>query len=247
MSAPPPPSSGPASISVLCPALLPQCRSRPPALPLWRTLPAMPPRPRPRLPVLHGAPPPNIRHANRHNYGCRLDPHRRFRARLPLAQRRWCYHRGQRACRRPRPSGLPDVHRRPLWSTLADMSSQTPAPGFSTTRPLVADTTWASPTPSTDSTLAFTIAAIQAALATSQERERAASRALEQECALAATLTAQMATVQRLVIGPPPVAQETPPPTQRLPMPLDSTLTISPLSTPRRPDYTTSGPSCPSL
>ena len=38
------------------------------------------------------------------------------------------------------------------------------------------------------------IAAIQAALAASQERKRAASRALEQERALATTLTAQMAT-----------------------------------------------------
>jgi hypothetical protein len=85
-----------------------------------------------------------------------------------------------------------------------------PPPGFSTTRLLVADATWASPPPSTDSTLASTIAAIQAALAASQERERAASRALEQERALAATLTTQMATAQRLVIGPPPVDQETP-------------------------------------
>jgi hypothetical protein len=82
-----------------------------------------------------------------------------------------------------------------------------PPPGFSTTRSLVADATWASPPPSTDSTLASTIAAIQAALAASQERERATSRALEQERALAATLTAQMATAQRLVIGPPPVDQ----------------------------------------
>ena len=59
------------------------------------------------------------------------------------------------------------------------------------------------------------IAAIQAALAASQER--AASRALEQERALAATLTAQMATAQRLVIGPPPVDQETPLPTPEAP------------------------------
>jgi hypothetical protein len=61
------------------------------------------------------------------------------------------------------------------------------------------------------------IAAIQAALATSQERERATSRALEQERALAATLIAQMATTQRLAIGPPPVDQETPPPTPEAP------------------------------
>jgi hypothetical protein len=61
------------------------------------------------------------------------------------------------------------------------------------------------------------ITAIQAALATSQERERAASRVLEQERALAATLTAQMATAQHLVIGPPPVDQETPLPTTEAP------------------------------
>jgi hypothetical protein len=61
------------------------------------------------------------------------------------------------------------------------------------------------------------IAAIQAALAASQERERAASRALEQERALAATLTAQMTTAQRIVIGPPPVDQETPLPTPEAP------------------------------
>jgi hypothetical protein len=115
--------------------------------------------------------------------------------------------------------GLPSYPtcRRPHRSTLADTSPQTPAPGFSTTRPLVTDATWASPPPSTDSTLASTIAAIQAALAASQERERAASRALEQEHALAATLTAQMAIVQRLIIGPPPVDQETPPPTPEAP------------------------------
>jgi hypothetical protein len=64
-----------------------------------------------------------------------------------------------------------------------------PPPGFSTTRSLVADATWASPPPSTNSTLASTIAAIQAALAASQERERAASHALEQERTLVATLT----------------------------------------------------------
>jgi hypothetical protein len=99
---------------------------------------------------------------------------------------------------------------------------------------------------STDS-MSSAIAAIQAALAASRERERATSRTLEQEHALAATLTAQMATAQRLVIGPPSVDQETPPPTQRLPMPLDSMPTTSPLSTPRRTVYRTSGPSCPSF
>jgi hypothetical protein len=90
-------------------------------------------------------------------------------------------------------------------------------PRFSTTRPLVADTTWAPTALSTDTTMSSSIAAIQAALAAPQEREHAVSRALEQERALAATLTAQMATAQRLVIGPPPVDQETPPPTPEAP------------------------------
>jgi hypothetical protein len=54
-----------------------------------------------------------------------------------------------------------------------------PPPGFSTTRPLVADVTWASMTLSTDPTMSSPIVAIQAALPASQERERAASRSLE--------------------------------------------------------------------
>jgi hypothetical protein len=66
-------------------------------------------------------------------------------------------------------------------------------PGFSTTRPLAADATWTSTTPSTDSALASTIAAIQAALEALKERERATTRALEQERTLGATLAAQMA------------------------------------------------------
>jgi hypothetical protein len=65
-----------------------------------------------------------------------------------------------------------------------------PPPGFSTTQPLVAGTTWAPTTLSTDPTMPSAIAAIPAALAASQERERAASRALEQERTLAAALTA---------------------------------------------------------
>jgi hypothetical protein len=86
-----------------------------------------------------------------------------------------------------------------------------PPPRFSTTRPLVADATWSSTTLSTDSTMSSAIAAIQAVVAASQERERTAS------LALAATLTAQMATAQRLIIRPPPVDQETPPPTSEAP------------------------------
>jgi hypothetical protein len=61
------------------------------------------------------------------------------------------------------------------------------------------------------------IAYIQAALEASKERERAATRALEQERTLGATLTTQMATAQRLLTGPPPVSQETPPPTPEAP------------------------------
>ena len=66
--------------------------------------------------------------------------------------------------------------------------------------------------------MASTIAAIQAALTASQERKRAASRALEQECALAATLTAQMATAQRLILGSASVVHEAPPPTPEAPL-----------------------------
>jgi hypothetical protein len=61
------------------------------------------------------------------------------------------------------------------------------------------------------------IAYIQAALEASKEHERAVTCALEQERTLGATLTTQMATAQRLLTGPPPVAQETPPPTTEAP------------------------------
>jgi hypothetical protein len=71
--------------------------------------------------------------------------------------------------------------------------SRKPPPGF-TTRPLVADATWAPPTPSTDSALATALATIQAAVAASQERERAVSLAWEQERAMGQALTTQVAT-----------------------------------------------------
>jgi hypothetical protein len=61
-------------------------------------------------------------------------------------------------------------------------------------------------TPVADSALVAAIATIQAAVAASQERERAAFLALEQERAMGATLIAQMATVQRLILGHLPVA-----------------------------------------
>jgi hypothetical protein len=54
-------------------------------------------------------------------------------------------------------------------------------------------------------------------LEASKERERAATRALEQERTLGATLTAQMATAQHLIIAPPTVVIETPPPTPEAP------------------------------
>jgi hypothetical protein len=119
-------------------------------------------------------------------------------------------------------------------------------PGFSTTRPLVADATWTSAMPSIDSALASTITTIQAALEASKERERAATRALDQERTLGATLTAQMATAQRLIIGPLRSLLRHHRPPQRLPTPLDSTPITSPLSTPRSPVSTTSSPSYPS-
>jgi hypothetical protein len=84
----------------------------------------------------------------------------------------------------------------------------------------LSDTTWTSPrvvAPSTDSALVAAIATIQAALAASQERGRAVSRAVEQERAMGAALTAQMATAQ-LIRGPPPVIPESPPPTPEAPI-----------------------------
>jgi hypothetical protein len=71
---------------------------------------------------------------------------------------------------------------------------------------------------STDSALVAAIATIQVALAASQERGHAASRALEQERAMSAALTAKMATTQYLILGPPPVIPETPPPTPEAPI-----------------------------
>jgi hypothetical protein len=65
----------------------------------------------------------------------------------------------------------------------------------------------------TDLALLVAIATIQAAVAASQEHERATSLALalEQERATGAALIAHMATAQRLILGHPPVAQVAPP------------------------------------
>ena len=63
---------------------------------------------------------------------------------------------------------------------------------------------------STDSALVAAIATIQVALAASQERGHAASRALEQERAMSAALTAQMATAQHLILGHRSVVPKTP-------------------------------------
>eukprot|EP00267_Zea_mays_P041738 XP_020393663.1 vegetative cell wall protein gp1-like [Zea mays] len=62
--------------------------------------------PRPLLPVLHGVPPPNSSHA--HCRGCSRSPGplHRLRARIPLAQRYRCHHRGQRAPPSPSPPDL---------------------------------------------------------------------------------------------------------------------------------------------
>jgi hypothetical protein len=62
--------------------------------------------------------------------------------------------------------------------------------------------------PAIDSSLVAAIATIQAVVAASQEREHAASLALEQERAMGAALTAQMATAQRLILDHPPVTLE---------------------------------------
>jgi hypothetical protein len=70
----------------------------------------------------------------------------------------------------------------------------------------------------TNPALLAAIATIQAVVAASQERERAASLALEQERATGAALTAQMATVQRLILGHPQVAQVASPVTPETPL-----------------------------
>jgi hypothetical protein len=83
------------------------------------------------------------------------------------------------------------------------LHSRRPPPGFTLT-------TLAPMTPAVDPALVTTIAMIQATVAASQERERAASLALEQERALGAALTTLMATAQRLLVGRPSVAREDP-------------------------------------
>ena len=52
-------------------------------------------------------------------------------------------------------------------------------------------------------------------MAASQEREHAASLPLEQERAMGAALTAQMATARRLILDHPPVTHEAPPVTPK--------------------------------
>jgi hypothetical protein len=88
--------------------------------------------------------------------------------------------------------------------------SRQPPPGFPTNRQPVADVTWAPTAPSTDSALVSVLATIQAVVAASLERQRAASLAWEQERAMGHALTTQLANVQRLLLGrdpsPPPVA-----------------------------------------
>jgi hypothetical protein len=66
--------------------------------------------------------------------------------------------------------------------------------------------------------LVTAIATIQEIVAASQEREHAASLALEQECAMGAALTTQMATVQRLILGHPSDDPAAPPDTPKDPL-----------------------------
>jgi hypothetical protein len=80
---------------------------------------------------------------------------------------------------------------RPPGLSLTGFSRQPPL-SFTAPRLPSVDTTWDPPrvvAPSTDYALVAAIATIQAALAASQARGRAASRALEQERAMGATLT----------------------------------------------------------
>ena len=88
-------------------------------------------------------------------------------------------------------------------------------------------------------TLVAAIATIQAVVATSQEREHAATLALERERAMRAALTTQMVVVQRLLLGRsytnPLVAPETPHTSGSMPTP-------SPPFMLRLSRFTTSGP-----
>jgi hypothetical protein len=96
-------------------------------------------------------------------------------------------------------------------ATLAAQPRGGSPPGF----PVRATTTWADVTasPSASSTLVTAIATIQTDMEASHDREHAANLALQQERAMSAALTAQMATAQRLLLEHPPVAAKAPPPT----------------------------------
>lgn len=77
--------------------------------------------------------------------------------------------------------------------------------GFPNHHPTLAEPAWAdivvssSASPPVSSVLVATIATIQAAVATSQERKCVASLALEQERAMGVALTTQMAATQCLL------------------------------------------------
>jgi hypothetical protein len=101
---------------------------------------------------------------------------------------------------RPLPTILPATQQR---------SSRSP-PGFSTPNPV-----WTATVPSKPTTApvpATLVATIQANVASSQERQRTASLALEHEWATGAALTAQLATAQRLIHGHSPAGLDIPPP-----------------------------------
>jgi hypothetical protein len=98
-------------------------------------------------------------------------------------------------------------HHRGVGPALTGPLSRQPPPGFPTNRQPVVDVTWAPTVPSTDSALVSILATIQADVAASQERQRVASLAWEQERAMGHALTTQLANVQRLLLG-----RDTPPP-----------------------------------
>jgi hypothetical protein len=82
-------------------------------------------------------------------------------------------------------------------------------PGFTLTAPALTS-------PAIDSTLVAAITTIQATMVASQEHT--VSLTLEQEHAMGAALTAQMATAQRLILGHLSVAHEAPPVTLEAPL-----------------------------
>jgi hypothetical protein len=113
-------------------------------------------------------------------------------------------------------AGLGPLHAAPPLTLRRGSLPGFPAPASPTWSHIVAP----SALPNTNSPLVGTLATIQAAVTASWECERAASLALERECALGAALTTQMATTQRL-LGRPPAAHAEPPVTPEDPLASD--------------------------